>query len=158
MRDEYTKTGIMIQGGGINIDLTGQSPHDPIPYEADNGLRNTPGTIAMARNYGEPNSATSMFFFNISNNSQYYDHGHPPIPGAPKADEFGYTVFGKVVQGMGFLTNISKVPLTDKGSLFTMLPITPVVINKVSIIIEPSQSILQEKQNYIANFLHVSDV
>ncbi|MCP4709735.1 MAG: peptidylprolyl isomerase A [Planctomycetes bacterium] len=124
----------MIQGGGITIELIGKSPNDPIPYEADNGLRNVAGTISMVRNNGDPDSATCMFFFNIRNNSRFYDHDHPPIPDAPTVDEFGYTVFGKVLQGMDVTEAISRVPLADKGGLFTHLPIIPVVISKVSVI------------------------
>jgi len=136
MRDEGIQgiIGTMIQGGGITVELTSKSPNDPIPYEADNGLSNTRGALSMVRNNGQPDSATSMFFFNLYDNSLFYDHGHPPIPDAPTADEFGYTVFGTVMQGMDVLDQISKVPLTDKGSLFSMLPIIPVVITKVSVI------------------------
>ena len=124
---------VMVQGGGIDVYLDGKSPRDPISYEADNGLKNTLGTISMARNNGQPDSATSMFFFNIRDNDAY-DHGHPPIPEAPNADEFGYTVFGKVLQGLDVAEQIAEVPTTDKGSLFSMLPIIPVVVTKVSVI------------------------
>jgi len=124
----------MIQGGGIEVDLSVKSPHEAVPYEADNGLSNTRGTLAMARNVHQPDSATSMFFINKRDSGYVLDHGHPPIPDEPGIDEYGYTVFGRVLEGMDVVDRINESPTTDAGTIFTFLPIVPVVITKVSVL------------------------
>src|SRR5256885_12092211 len=78
--------GFMIQGGGMDASLKEKPTRAPIPLEADNGLKNDRGTIAMART-GNPNSATSQFFINVVNNDML---------NAPKPDGHGYAVFGRV--------------------------------------------------------------
>jgi len=118
----------MIQGGGITVDLTGRSPRDPIVNESDNGLKNVRGALAMSRNQNQSDSATCMFYINQVDNFPL-DHGHELSP-----DGFGYTVFGKVLQGMDVVDRIAAVPVTNKGALFEHLPIVPVVVTKVSVI------------------------
>ena len=78
--------GFMIQGGGFTEQMQQKKPNPPIKNEADNGLRNTRGTIAMART-ADKDSATSQFFINVADNA-FLDHGQR---------DFGYAVFGKVV-------------------------------------------------------------
>jgi peptidyl-prolyl cis-trans isomerase A (cyclophilin A) len=80
--------GFMVQGGGFNEQMQQKQPNPPIKNEADNGLRNTRGTIAMART-ADQDSATSQFFINVADNA-FLDHGQR---------DFGYAVFGKVVKG-----------------------------------------------------------
>ena len=92
----------MIQGGGFKIDdktLTQKKTKDPITNEGKNGLKNTIGTIAMART-GDPNSATSQFFINVADNASL-DY--------PKPDGHGYAVFGKVTGGMDIVNKIKAV-------------------------------------------------
>jgi cyclophilin family peptidyl-prolyl cis-trans isomerase len=109
--------GFMIQGGGMTqdmVDKPGALP--PIHNEAKNGLRNSRGTVAMART-GDPNSATDQFFINVKDNHSL-DFG---IAGA------GYAVFGQVVEGMDVVDKILAVQTTSKGQ-YQNVPIAPVVI------------------------------
>jgi peptidyl-prolyl cis-trans isomerase A (cyclophilin A) len=110
----------MIQGGGMNTDMTEKHGGDPpIKNEWQNGLKNTRGTIAMART-SEPDSATSQFFINVKDNG-FLDQ---PRGGA------AYAVFGKVVEGMATVDKIKAVTTTDKGP-YQNVPETPVVIKSV---------------------------
>ena len=88
----------MIQGGGITADMKQKPTKAPIKNEADNGLKNDRGTIAMART-ADVDSATSQFFINHKDNS-FLDHG---------ARDFGYAVFGKVVEGIEVVDKIAAV-------------------------------------------------
>lgn len=88
----------MIQGGGMTADMKQKQTKDPIKNEADNGLKNERGTIAMART-ADVNSATSQFFINHRDNA-FLDHG---------ARDFGYAVFGKVVEGIEIVDKIAAV-------------------------------------------------
>ena len=108
--------GFMIQGGGFTEQMQQKKPNPPIKNEADNGLRNTRGTIAMART-ADKDSATSQFFINVADNA-FLDHGQR---------DFGYAVFGKVVKGMGVADKISQVPTHDVGP-YQNVPSKPVVI------------------------------
>ncbi len=92
----------MIQGGGMTPDLTQKQTHDPIPNEADNGLTNLRGTVAMART-SEVDSATSQFFINVEVNGTL-DH-----KGTANSRDWGYAVFGRVVEGMEVVDNIRFV-------------------------------------------------
>lgn len=92
--------GFMIQGGGFTEQMQQKKPNPPIKNEADNGLRNTRGTIAMART-ADKDSATSQFFINVADNA-FLDHGQR---------DFGYAVFGKVVKGMDVADKISQCRL-----------------------------------------------
>ena len=108
--------GFMIQGGGFNEQMQQKQPNPPIKNEADNGLRNTRGTIAMART-ADQDSATSQFFINVADNA-FLDHGQR---------DFGYAVFGKVVKGMDVADKISQVQTHNVGP-YQNVPTKPVVI------------------------------
>jgi cyclophilin family peptidyl-prolyl cis-trans isomerase len=112
--------GIIIQGGGLTADLRGKPTKPPIDNEATNGLRNTRGTVAMART-GAVNSATSQFFINTADNRSFDHRGMAP-------DEFGYAVFGRVTAGMGVVDKIERVK-TEPGDV----PSIPVAITGVII-------------------------
>ena len=96
--------GFMIQGGGLTADLSQKETLDPIENEADNGLKNDRGTIAMARTQ-DPHSATAQFFINTVNNS-FLNFRSNDING------WGYCVFGKVVKGMDVVDAIEKSKTT----------------------------------------------
>jgi peptidyl-prolyl cis-trans isomerase B (cyclophilin B) len=99
--------GFMIQGGGLDSELRQKATHAPIRNEANNGLSNTTGTIAMART-NDPHSATAQFFINVADN-HFLDHrGENP-------DGWGYCVFGRVTTGMDVVDAIKSVPTTRRG-------------------------------------------
>lgn len=108
--------GFMIQGGGFNEGLNQKKTRAPIKNEADNGLHNVRGTLAMARTQ-DVNSATSQFFINHRDND-FLDHG---------SRDFGYAVFAKVVRGMDVVDQIAQVP-TGNRSMMQNVPLTPVKI------------------------------
>lgn len=108
--------GFMIQGGGFDTDMSQKETREPIKNEADNGLRNLRGTLAMARTQAV-NSATSQFFINHNDNA-FLDHG---------SRDFGYAVFGKVVRGMDVVDQIANVPTGNRG-MYQNVPLQPVVI------------------------------
>jgi len=114
--------GFMIQGGGFTADMTQKPTRGPIPLEAQNGLKNDLGTIAMART-PNPNSATAQFFINVGNNDGL---------NAPRPDGHGYAVFGKVVGGMETVEAIRKVAVGNRGG-HQNVPTTPVTINKATL-------------------------
>jgi peptidyl-prolyl cis-trans isomerase B (cyclophilin B) len=99
--------GFVIQGGGLEAGMRPRPTRDPIPNEADNGLRNETGTLSMART-GDPHSATSQFFINLSDN-EFLDHR------ARSADGWGYAVFGRVVAGMEAVEAIAAAPTHNVG-------------------------------------------
>lgn len=101
--------GFMIQGGGMDADLQTKPTQAPIANEADNGLHNVRGTIAMART-SDPNSATSQFFINVADNA-FLDHR------AKTAQGWGYAVFGKVVAGMDVVDKIKSVQTSTQKRL-----------------------------------------
>ncbi|TYK72827.1 peptidyl-prolyl cis-trans isomerase [Comamonas sp. Z3] len=109
--------GFMIQGGGMDANLSEKPTRAAIPLEAGNGLKNDRGTIAMART-GNPNSATSQFFINVVNNDML---------NAPKPDGYGYTVFGKVIKGMDVVDKIRAVATGNRG-MHQNVPTTQVTI------------------------------
>jgi peptidyl-prolyl cis-trans isomerase B (cyclophilin B) len=98
----------MIQGGGFTSDMKKKSAGAPIKNEADNGLKNNRGTIAMART-GDPHSATAQFFINAINND-FLNHKSKTQQG------WGYVVFGKVIKGMEVIDAISAVKTVTRGS------------------------------------------
>ena len=108
--------GFMIQGGGYTRDMQEKRTKAPIKNEADNGLKNLRGTLAMART-SDVNSATSQFFINVENNA-FLDHG---------SRDFGYAVFGKVVRGMEVVDQIAGVQTIRQGMLRD-IPREPVMI------------------------------
>jgi peptidyl-prolyl cis-trans isomerase A (cyclophilin A) len=116
--------GFMIQGGSLSPQMVPKKGgHPSIKNEAANGLKNTRGTLAMART-GEPDSAESQFFINVNNNA-FLDHRDKTVAG------FGYAVFGKVLEGMDVADKIVNTP-TRKD--WKDAPITPVVIKSVRIL------------------------
>jgi peptidyl-prolyl cis-trans isomerase A (cyclophilin A) len=120
----YVDKGFMIAGGGFTEKLEAKETRAYILNEADNGLKNVRGTIAMARLPEHPDSATSQFFINLVDNS-FLDHENPDDP-----EKFGYCVFGKVVEGMNVVDAIAGVAVSDQGQ-FPKTPNTPVVIKSI---------------------------
>ena len=116
--------GFMIQGGGMDAQMREKATDKAIVNESKNGLKNTVGTIAMAR-MPAPNSATSQFFINTANNASLNYKGPTPA-GA------GYAVFGRVTAGMDVVNAISKVRTGSKG-MHGDVPLTPIVIKKVTV-------------------------
>jgi len=113
--------GFMIQGGGFDKSMKKKPTRQPIKNEADNGLKNDIGTIAMART-GDPHSATNQFFINVKNNV-FLNYTEPTQRG------YGYTVFGKVIDGMDVVNKISEVPTGRRDT-----PIEMIVIESISTI------------------------
>ena len=111
----------MVQGGGYNAKYEEKIARPPIPLEAQNGLKNETGTIAMART-SEPNSARAQFFVNVKDNASLNAKG--------AAD--GYTVFGRVISGMETINKIRDVPTGSGGPFPTDAPQTPVLINSAT--------------------------
>jgi len=121
--------GFMIQGGGFNRDFDKKMTRPPISNEADNGLKNDRGTIAMART-GDPHSATAQFFINVKDN--------PNLNHTAKSQRgWGYTVFGRVVEGMDVVDRIRVVATTTRG-YYRDVPVEPVIIE--SAVVEPAKS------------------
>jgi cyclophilin family peptidyl-prolyl cis-trans isomerase len=116
--------GFMIQGGGYTEDLEKKTTRDPVGNEADNGLKNERGTIAMART-NDPHSATAQFFINLENNA-FLDHSGKNRRG------WGYAVFGKVTDGMDVVDSIAAIRTGPKGPFPKDVPLEPVVIEKVT--------------------------
>lgn len=116
--------GFMIQGGGFEPELQPKRTRAPIHNEADNGLSNATGTIAMART-SDPHSAAAQFFINASDND-FLDFT------APTAKEWGYCVFGHVVEGMDNVRLINEVPTTHRGG-HGDVPIEDVVLRHAEV-------------------------
>ncbi|WP_290786009.1 peptidylprolyl isomerase [Halomonas sp.] len=117
--------GFMIQGGGFDEELRQKATRDPITNEADNGLKNRRGTLAMART-GEPHSATAQFFINVGDNA-FLDHVSPQ-----SGQTWGYAVFGQVVEGMEVVDAIRRVPTGSQGP-FQDVPREPVMIERAEL-------------------------
>lgn len=117
----------MIQGGGFTQDLTMKSTRAPIQNEADNGLSNLRGTVAMART-NDPNSATSQFFINVVDNPNLNHFGKD------NGQTWGYAVFGKVVSGMEVVDAIKVVERGAKGPLPQDVPVSPVIILSAEVV------------------------
>ncbi|MET0311864.1 MAG: peptidylprolyl isomerase [Burkholderiaceae bacterium] len=147
--------GFMIQGGGFDAGMTEKKARPPIAHEGRaalaKGLKNTVGTVAMART-GDPHSASAQFFINTVDNAfldptpippgdpvpkfEYGGRVHENVPRANLENApqlFGYTVFGKVVSGMETVNKIRGV-LTSSKSGHQNVPVTPVVINSATIV------------------------
>jgi cyclophilin family peptidyl-prolyl cis-trans isomerase len=116
--------GFMIQGGGYTADFKEKDTRAPVANEADNGLKNDRGTIAMART-SNPNSATAQFFINHADNDFLNHRGKTP-------QGWGYAVFGHVVSGMDVVDKIAAVPTGVAANGMTDVPKTPVVIESIS--------------------------
>jgi peptidyl-prolyl cis-trans isomerase A (cyclophilin A) len=115
--------GFMIQGGGMTPNMAQKSTRPPVPIESKNGLKNELGSVAMART-SDPNSATAQFFVNLKNNA-FLDY--------PGQDGHGYTVFGKVIDGMDVVNKIAAVPTGNQG-MHQNVPRTPVVIESMTVV------------------------
>jgi len=115
----------MIQGGGFTPDMQKKPTREPIVNEADNGLSNRRGTIAMAR-LPQPDTATAQFFINVQNNMNL-DYKNERNP--------GYAVFGQVTEGMDVVDDIRFVPTTRVGA-YSDVPVEPVIIEEVRVVDE----------------------
>ncbi len=129
--DFYTNTifhrvidGFMVQGGGFNEEMKQKEGRDPIQNEADNGLVNDIGTLAMART-NDPHSASSQFFINVGSNGLLNHSGK-------NSQGWGYAVFGKVTDGMDVVNKIKSVPTGNKGP-HGDVPVDTVSIEKITI-------------------------
>ncbi len=118
----------MIQGGGFDQALVQKPTNQPIMNEAANGLKNEIGTIAMART-SDPHSATSQFFINVANNS-FLNYSSPTAQG------YGYTVFGKVIEGMDIVNKIAALPTGPRGIFAKDVPKDTVVIKAIELLSE----------------------
>ena len=115
--------GFMIQGGGLTLKMEEKPTNAPVKNEADNGLKNDRGTIAMARTM-DPHSATAQFFINLVDN-EFLNYTAPTVQG------WGYCVFGKVVDGMDVVDKIGKTK-TGARPPYDDVPLDSVLINEAS--------------------------
>ena len=113
----------MIQGGGLGARMDEKDTREPVQNEADNGLKNERGTLAMARTR-DPHSATAQFFINLVDND-FLDHSQPTLDG------WGYCVFGKVTEGMDVVDKIAKVKTKSMG-MHENVPVDMVLITGAS--------------------------
>lgn len=118
--------GFMIQGGGFTADFKEKATRAPVRNEAENGLKNTVGTIAMART-SDPHSATSQFFINLKDNRDL-DFRFPTEQG------YGYCVFGKVVRGMDVVERIARVATGPGPAPHRDVPLKPVIIETARVV------------------------
>ncbi|MFI8480984.1 peptidylprolyl isomerase [Pseudomonas sp. NPDC078700] len=136
--EEYVKSGhydgtvfhrvisnFMVQGGGFEPGMKQKSTRATIKNEANNGVSNKVGTVAMARTM-EPHSASAQFFINVSDNT-FLDHTAPTVQG------WGYTVFGEVTDGMDVVEKIKAVPTTMKSG-HQDVPVDDVIIERAEIV------------------------
>ena len=117
--------GFMIQGGGFDSDMSQKSTKAPIENEANNGLKNDVGTIAMAST-SDPHSASAQFFINVKNNS-FLNHTGKTSQG------WGYAVFGKVSEGMDIVSKIEGVRTSNKNG-HGDVPVEPVIIESAEVL------------------------
>jgi peptidyl-prolyl cis-trans isomerase B (cyclophilin B) len=135
---EYVKSGhyngtifhrvinnFMIQGGGFDENMKQKPTRAPIPNEANNGLKNLNGSIAMART-SDPSSASAQFFINVKDND-FLDYRNATVQG------WGYAVFGKVTQGMDVVNKIKVVKTGNSGGMGDV-PVEPVIITSAEIV------------------------
>ena len=115
--------GFMIQGGGMNTDFVQKPTRAPIENEAKNGLKNTVGTLAMART-NDPHSASAQFFINVADNG-FLDY--------PSQDGWGYCVFGQVTEGMDVVNAIKGVKTGNRAG-HQDVPVENVIIEKAEVI------------------------
>ena len=116
--------GFMIQGGGHLPDMSPINPIAPVVNESNNNLSNKKGTVAMART-NDPHSATSQFFINLVTN-EFLDKKNAQ-------DDFGYCVFGEVIEGMEIAESIGEVATNNKSG-HSDVPVENVIINKIQVI------------------------
>ena len=117
--------GFMVQGGGMTSGLKEKSTRSPIKNEANNGLSNKVGSIAMARTM-EPHSASSQFFINVNDNN-FLDFQSESMNG------WGYCVFGEVIDGMDVVNKIKAVATGNWGRIHQDVPVAEVMIKSVTI-------------------------
>lgn len=117
--------GFMVQGGGMTPDMAEKPKNAPIQNEADNGLKNLRGTLAMAR-MADPHSASSQFFINVADNA-FLNHRGTSVEG------WGYTVFGRVVDGMRVVDAIAAAPRGYEGP-HGDVPLEPIVMKRVTVL------------------------
>ncbi|APB80459.1 TPA: peptidyl-prolyl cis-trans isomerase [Pasteurella multocida] len=122
--------GFMIQGGGMDEAMREKKTNAPIQNEANNGLSNKRGTIAMART-SDPHSATAQFFINVADNT-FLDHRSKELFGKKVVQEWGYAVFGEVVEGMDVVDKIKGVKTGNKG-FHQDVPQEAIVITAVTV-------------------------
>ncbi len=120
----------MIQGGGMDEAMREKKTNAPIQNEANNGLSNKRGTIAMART-SDPHSATAQFFINVADNT-FLDHRSKELFGKKVVQEWGYAVFGEVVEGMDVVDKIKGVKTGNKG-FHQDVPQEAIVITAVTV-------------------------
>ena len=118
-------SNFMVQGGGFDTDMCQKGTNEPIKNEANNGLKNDRGTIAMARTM-DPHSATAQFFINVSDNDFLNFSGE-------NMQGWGYAVFGRVVEGEDVLDKIRVVP-TGSQAGHQDVPTDPIVIESVTVL------------------------
>ncbi len=122
--------GFMVQGGGYGADYREKPTRPPVPIESEQsvkaGMSNAIGTVAMART-GDPNSASAQFFINVANNKRL-DFSSPTPQG------YGYTVFGKVVDGMDVVNKIAATPTGPGGPFPSDVPKEKVMINSAKVV------------------------
>lgn len=117
--------GFMIQGGGFTADMIRKPTRDPIANEADNGLKNERGTLAMARTQ-DPHSATAQFFINVVDND-FLDHTGKNLRG------WGYAVFGRVTSGMEVVDTIGRAETGIVGGMRDV-PLSPMLITSARVV------------------------
>ncbi len=127
----------MIQGGGFDINLKQKSTRQPVENEAANGLKNHVATIAMART-SDPHSATAQFFINVADNT-FLNYS------APNHQGYGYTVFGKVTDGMETINKIAATPTGSDGPFPSDVPKKHIVIENIELL--PQQATSPKKNN-----------
>ncbi|WP_417760363.1 peptidylprolyl isomerase [Shewanella sp.] len=114
----------VVQGGGLDQDYKERTEGKPIVNESGNGLSNTTGTIAMARE-NDPHSAVRQFYFNVADNKKL----------DPSPRRWGYAVFGEVTEGMDVLQKMSQVPTGENKELrWQDVPLTPIILKKATLI------------------------
>ena len=121
--------GFMAQGGGFTADMEQKTTKAPIENEADNGLKNNLGTIAMART-NDPHSATAQFFLNLKDNDFLNHSGKNP-------SGWGYAVFGEIVEGLDVLQQMGKVA-TGRSGMHQDVPKEAIVIESATLVAAPA--------------------
>jgi cyclophilin family peptidyl-prolyl cis-trans isomerase len=118
--------GFVIQAGSYEADGRSRDVHEPIALEANNGLSNLRGTVAMARS--DPDTATAEFFINLADNHNLDHHADDP------GNSTGYAVFGRVVSGMEVVDQIAAVPVGGAGPFPSQAPVKPITISRISVV------------------------